>query len=266
MRHAVEAKQFLGVINGAIHGRPYLEVTPVFSPSEFPKQYPPNPKTFTLVQELRTIMGIVNMNHTQRELLPWSNEKVEIHSLFRSLVTFTDDHDGPINNRYFPVNNSSRFIDRIMETSRLEKNPLNLPRQLEIALEITDRQAMASVIICHSASRAIGRNRDQRVDPCFKFSSEDMQQWGSSIARFEDNKQYDPPGDTYHFWATLLMGMTLRRSFTKQPAECVAYAFLFYYGADIMAASRRFLARNPLVYRHKEVDRMGLKIGWNLGA
>lgn len=182
------------------------------------------------------------------------------------MVTFTDDHTEPVNYEYFPVNESIRFIDSVIDTSRSKGKPLLLPDQLNIALKYTDGQLLASSILCHSASRAVGRNRDQRVDPSFSFDSNTMHQWSSSIARFEDPKQFDPPGDTYHFWATFSMGLALRRNYRKNAAASTGYRFLFQHGADVMDVARRYIAKNPLIHKHKEVDRMGLRLGWELGS
>lgn len=246
-----------------MYGRPYEEAALV-PPSKRPAAFPANDTDLTLLKQLRILAG--NPSISQSNYLPWSFDKTDIHNLFRSLVSFADDHMEPLSQKYFPVDESHHLIKRVLRTSNLIDAPLSLPNQLDIALEITNGQLLAAGILCHSASRAIGRNRDQRIDSSFRFTSEEMKQWSASIARFDDANQYDPPGDTYHFWATFSMGMTLRRSFEQQPISSMAYGLLFYLGADITDASRRFVARNPLFYKHKEVDRMGLKIGWDLGS
>lgn len=261
MSNINESGRLAGVVRGAIYGKPYTEVTQVFSPSEYPKHFPPNPDAPILLDQLSAITLAAN----KEDFFPWSTKRVDIHNLFKSLVTFADDHDERVPREYFPVDESHHLIEKIISTSRKVNAPLELPQQLEIGLDLSDGRVLAAAVLCHSASRAVGRNRDQKIDPSFKFTADTMQQWSSSIARFNDTKQYDPPGDTYHFWATFSMGMALRKSLSKEPTACLAYGTLFYYGADVMDVCRKLIARNPLRYKHMVVDRMGLKIGWKLG-
>jgi hypothetical protein len=90
-----------------------------------------------------------------------------------------------------------------------------------------------------------------------------MRQWSDSIARFEDPKQFDPPGDTYHFWAAFSMGIASRRNYQQNPGASQGYKFLFQHGADITDYARRFIARKPLLYKHRKIDRIGLRLGWD---
>lgn len=265
MPNRTEVGRHIGVIKGAIQGKRYSDLLPEFSPPEYPKSFPPNPEPQILLREIKNLAETLDSNHPQEDCLPWSSQRVNIHSLFESLLAFTDDHTETIHQEYFPVDQSKHFIKEVIASSRLRGAPLQLPEQLRIALEYTDGQLLAASILCHSASRAVGRNRDQRVDPAFKFDTDTMRQWGASIARFDDNKQFDPPGDTYHFWATFSMGLALKKAHHQQQATCLAYRTLLYYGTDIMTGARKVIG-NPLRFKHKEVDRMGLGIGWNLGS
>lgn len=260
-----EKEKRVGPIKGVIYGKPYTEVTPVGSPSEYPKSFPPNPKPQILLREIKDLTCALDQNHSQKDL-PWSPHKVNIHTLFKTLVTFTDDHTETIYQEYFPTTQINHCIEEIISTSKLKGTPLQLPEQLKIALKYANGQLLPASILAHSASRVIGRNRDQRVDTAFKFDANIMQQWSASIARFDDARQFDPPGDTYHFWATFSMGLALKSLGAHDQPASLAYRILFYYGADLLDFSRKFIAKNPLQYKHKEVDRLGLRIGWILGS
>lgn len=249
----------LGVIMGAVLGIPYTEVNAlVFSPSEYPRAFPPNPNPPTLLQQLREITLFYPANGK-------GFAEFDIHRLFRSLITFSDDHKRPITSENFPVSESLKYIGKVISLAQTSQRPVYLPEQLNLGLEITEGQLLPAVIICHSASRAIARNRDQRVDQRFNFPNEAITQWSQSIAYFETTTGYDPPGDTYHFWATTAMGLALRKTLGQDPITCAVYGALFYFGADIMGGARKAIARNPLHHKHREVDRIGLKIGWELG-
>ena len=130
-----EAGQFLGVVRGALRGRPYTKEAPEFFPSEYPKGFPPNPEPEILLTEIKRLIEAQNSNHLQWDFLPWSPQRINIHALFRSLASFTDDHTEIIHQEYFPVDQSIRFIEEVIAGSKSKKAPLPLTEQLSIDLK-----------------------------------------------------------------------------------------------------------------------------------
>ena len=261
------ASKFLGCVRGAIYGKPAGQIDPLtFSPSELPRSFQPNPEPTVLLQQFQEILGNSAAKDVDSDKLklPWSFRRVDLQRLFCSLVTFSDDHQVKIAREYFPIQESLDYIEAVRNLSEANERPLLLLEQFSVALGVTDSQVLPAAILCHSASRAIGRNRDRRVSSNFRFDEEDFYSWGNYIARFDSPNQYDPAGDTYHFWATFTMGLALRLNSRYDRTHCLVYGALFYFGADIMRNARQIIARNPLHYKHREVDRLGLEIGWNL--
>lgn len=256
-------KKFIGCTLGAVQGKPVNKINPLtFSPAELPKAFSPHPPEQDLLSSMVTL--IRENPETGRDQLPWSSRKINLQRLFCSLVTFTDDHQQKVAREYFPITQSLDYIEQVFKQSNQAGRPLYLDEQFGIGLKLADNHPLAAAILCHSASRAIGRNRDQRVSSRFIFEDQRFHQWGEAVARFDSQTQYDPPGDTYHFWATCSMGMALGKGLKSQLPAVIAYGTLFYFGADIMDHARKLVARNPLHYKHREVDRLGLSVGFRL--
>lgn len=250
-----------GGLYGATFGTPSVDCFPVIkNPHPGPSDFPPNPEFGSLVAKMTCLLDECQLDN--KLTLSWTNRKVDLIRLFYSLISFWDDHNVKVAREFYPVDQCLSYIAKVIQTSREFYRPLDVTEQFQAALELTGNSCFSATILAHSASRAIGRNKDHRVSQKFVFSPSEMLEWGQSIARFESTDKYDPPGDTYHFWATCAMGMAVnsneaaKNSFAKIPI-----AIMFRNGSNIMSAARTMLAGNPLYFKHKETDRLGLQIG-----
>ena len=226
---------------------------------------PPHDVTAQLIlSEIRS-RHISKQEEQRWAYVPWngSDKKINLWELFNFLICHVDDHDIPIPGAYLPVDQTRDMIDHVLSYSERMQRALTIPEQYDIALNIADNYPTAGAILAHSASRAIGRNRETRAGDKLTFTFDEMRQWSRAVARFDDGMHRETPGDTYHYWACFTMGMASKSLEEDERIAAILCRSLFFHGAQLMNSARNVVTANKgsLLYLHEEVDRLGLETG-----
>mgnify|MGYP001613388302 CR=1 FL=1 len=224
-----------------------------------------NPNELELFEELLKVLvrrGYVANNFMQ---LPWApHAPITLDKILGAFCSFTDTHSGKIPQEYFPVELSMNFLSLVYERFKEKGKPINLSEQCELALDLSDGNALAAGILAHNAFRAAGRNRDTRIDTKFNFDLDTRIKLEKSVAPFDINFSpiLNPLGDTYHFWAQFTAGMVYY--FKQKDIKVMAKIFylVFYHAPNLMYIVHEKVRKTPVVFGlHSNVDRMGLRIG-----
>jgi hypothetical protein len=123
-----------------------------------------------------------------------------------TLVSFTDDHRERVPEELFP-SATEAFVEGIAR-AREEGRVLSRGDQLALARSLVSTPFDA-MVICHAGTRQLARGRDVRalrraLPLSFRCEA------GQAIAAFPEalSAGGDPLGDTYHYWANVIAGVT----------------------------------------------------------
>jgi len=131
--------------------------------------------------------------------------------VFNFIVAFADQHTSPLHPSFNITHQGRELLEKILDVSRQNQRPLTIPEQLKITLEtFPDNNLTETIILLAVTSRAAARNYDSRIG--IKVTLQEMEEWKTAVAPFgyNENTLNDPAGDTYHFWAGVLAGISVR--------------------------------------------------------
>jgi hypothetical protein len=179
-----------------------------------------------------------------------------------ALVSFTDDHEQPVPFDVLPRAETRALLDAL---ASYVGPPLAPPGQLAIARRIA-ADPWTALLACHLATRQLARGRDTRaLGDDVPVAVEARCRIGACIAAFPAalSEGGDPLGDTYHYWANVIAGVTAAShgGWRGRGVER-----LFRAGPYLMRVVREGLFRSRLFYGdHRHVDHLGLTHGLALG-
>ncbi len=159
---------------------------------------------------------------------------------------------------------SIEVIENIEKESRSKNSPLDLVKQLEIALESCDNNLVEAVLALAIGTRAMARGADSRILPNYPINKERIKNWKTCLKAFGWNDDLqDPAGDTYHFWNCVLAGISSNEKVDPWLVR------LFKQGICEIIYKNTSLATEVLRYKicgkkgkiHPEVDYLGYEIG-----
>jgi hypothetical protein len=179
-----------------------------------------------------------------------------------ALVSFTDDHDAPFDAGLFPA--SSAAVLEALAARAARGETLGRAAQLALATRHA-RSGFEALAICHAVSRQLARGRDTRALGAPPPLAERVR-IGRAIAAFPDvlARGGDALGDTYHYWANVIAGVTATH--LDAPRRLVVRA-TFHRGAFLMRTIRDGMFGGTLFAGdHEAIDRLGLAHGLALGA
>lgn len=180
-----------------------------------------------------------------------------------ALVSFTDDHAEPVPSDVLPRDESLALLERL---DRSAGPPLSPPEQLRSALDLT-RDPWRALLACHLATRQLARGRDVRaLGERAPVDLEERCRIGARITAFPVliSEGGDPLGDTYHYWANVIAGVTAAHHGGWR-GEGVRR--LFHAGPYLMRLVREGVFRSRLFYGdHRHVDHLGLSHGLALSS
>ena len=183
---------------------------------------------------------------------------VGVAPLVSCLVSFTDDHAAALPLEAFPRSTTTEMLDAIARASEAGTT-LDRLAQLNLATRMTS-SAFEALIVCHAATRQLARGRDVRAVGR-AMSVDERVHRGRSIAAFPASlsRGGDALGDTYHYWANVLAGVTAAQS---DPLTRRALVRLFRAGPWLMRTVREGLFGGTLFAGdHALVDHLGLDHG-----
>lgn len=161
----------------------------------------------------------------------------------------------------FPREETLTYLDELGS-----RDPLSPPDQLALALRVAD-DAWTALLICHLATRQLARGRDTRaLGPDAPLGIADRCRIGRSVRPFPDelSEGGDPLGDTYHYWANVIAGVT---SASAGGLTGALVERLFLAGPFLMRAVRAGVFGRRLFYgTHRRIDHLGLCHGLTLGV
>ncbi len=196
-----------------------------------------------------------------------------------ALVSFTDDHRAVVPEALLPRASTAAFLARLPIVGRADRAaasarddvardapPLGRAAQLALAHAITG-DAYAALLVCHAAARQLARGRDHRAlgDDAPRTVDERCAR-GRALAAFPPavSQGGDPLGDTYHYWANVIAGVT---AVALGGARGHALERLFRAGPTLMSAVReRTFGRRLFYGNHRHVDALGLAHGLALAG
>ena len=173
--------------------------------------------------------------------------------LTAALVSFTDDHDGPFPEEWFPA-----AIREVLEqVNGLDR--VDLPAVLELSACRKQPTTLDGILVAHGALRHLARGRDDRALGIDPWTLERRLEVGARVLPFhpEESLGGDPLGDCYHYLATLAAGLA-----GSARSDAAWMLPLFAVGPNLMSLVRDRLAGSTLFFgNHAAIDRMGLQHG-----
>lgn len=227
-----------------------------------------NPASHEALVDLQRVVEAHGEPAPRVDVLPWASRRTLLRRSVAALVSFVDDYQGPIPAEFFPERELARVLQALDARCQAVGRALLLGEQMRIALECTNGHVFGAVILLHAASRIVARGRDRRACPSLDFPLDERLRRGQALAGFSlpPGEPFDPPGDTYHYWATFaagLHGCLARRRSLAVPA---AVQGLFRLGPTLMSAVRGgIFGRALFCGPHRTVDGMGLLHGQSIG-
>ena len=176
--------------------------------------------------------------------------------IFSTLICFIDDHSEDYPSFCF----DKSAIINLIEWIKKSKNPLSVPEIIKSEILNSTIFTIDKLLIVHATLRLLARGRDFRAFSNFTLSLEERIQISKNIAPFEINVSNggDPLGDSYHYVANLIIGITFNNKsiFNKIPIV------LFMLGPYLMKIIREYIFGNILFFgNHCKIDHMGLNHG-----
>ena len=210
---------------------------------------------------LEEICRVLKQKTTPKSLKPPDRKR----HVFNFFVAFADQHTHPLHPS-FNIPQGRQLLEKILDTSRQLQRPLAVPEQLKIALEtFSDNNLTEIIILLAVTSRAAARNYDSRIG--IKVSTSEIKEWKTAVASFaySENTLGDPAGDTYHFWAGVLAGISVRikRINGANPYEEITSRILeniYRHTADLTDLIRHKIFKHGGA-PHDTIDVLGFEIG-----
>lgn len=205
--------------------------------------------------------------------VPWTlrrenQRKIKPSRVAASIIAFSDVAGKHIIDDYFPIGHIQEFLTLVENQSAQNKQPLTIPEQFSLAMQLTNNNPVAASLLAHSAYRAIARGKDTKISPELVFPHIRAATLARSTADFhtENSPARDPLGDTYHWWASFSAGLVFTLAREKQPIQSRLYTTAFYHEAALTTFVRKnLLHKTTIVNHHKDVDRQGLQAGITVG-
>ncbi len=126
-------------------------------------------------------------------------------------VAFSDQHSVPFSTGITSIAESCHKLINQFETmfNSSGKRPISIPEQLAFAMNMQNNNISKSIIALAIGTRAIARGYDRRLVPNLQITPERIKNWQNVVAPFGyDFPKEDPAGDTYHFWSSVLLGLS----------------------------------------------------------
>ncbi len=199
--------------------------------------------------------------------LPWSAKIISKGELLILEECFADRHEGDIDIERTAVPRlSAAYVDRVIEKADELNKQLDLAEQFQIAMELADNHVLGAAIIAHAGSRAIARGQDAKLG--LNYTDDQIKHWRDCVGDFKDvlgqDNYGDPPGDTYHFFGTMIFGLTTQINIHKRDIILNAgYKLASMHSEDFTKIIRKALA-NKKGLLHGPIDRLGFNVGQNL--
>lgn len=192
---------------------------------------------------------------------------VKKRDVFNYFTAFADQHTFPLHP--FLISYSSQckeLLRKISSTSSQLKRPITISEQLKIATEAFPVFNLLEIIIAlANTNRAAARNYDSRIG--ITVTQFEMEEWKTVVAPFgyNQNTLNDPAGDTYHFWAAVLAGISVRikRINGANPYEEITGRILetIYRKTAILTNLIRYKVFKHEGNPHDTIDVLGFEIG-----
>lgn len=231
----------------------YRKIIEENTPYTSSKRYNPDPDL--LFEEILAVVPL----QTKR-----TNIKYELNlskaSVLQFFVAFTDQHHTNLPLLSPLKNNCLNLVQKIEKTSQRSGVPVTVPEQLSLALDVTNGNLTQAAIVLAIATRAMARNYDTNL---ITSDKEKMLAWYKYVAPFGyTDGTFDPPGDTYHFWGSVLAGMS------SQENRHGSYELLTGKICDLIylnTASATEILRHKVCRKrgntHETIDILGYNIG-----
>ncbi len=241
---------------------------------ETPTRYNQNGKELILAltkqidETLPQRVKIENLLSTPWSLRRGERVKIKPSRVAASIIAFTDVQGKHIIEDFFPVAYIQTFLAQVEKQAAIGGQPLTIPEQFALALQITDNNPVAASLLAHGAYRAIGRGKDAKISPDLSFSLEKAMSLARSTADLHtvNSPSRDPLGDTYHWWASFSAGLVFTLAREEHPIQSRLYTTAFYHEAALTTFVRKnVLRKTNLTNHHKDVDRQGLQAGITVG-
>lgn len=192
--------------------------------------------------------------------------QLDIHPLclFGLTICFTDLHNRTFPPVLYPPSSAiSSFIQRVLVNNR----PVELWEQFNFGLEDTNSPVEAG-LVCMWAGRIMARDLDRRAYPQIRPNPNAMREWNRKLMPLPTFGEVnsEPSGDTYYFWTNACMALVIEQSRKQHRSKAIldTVETIYQYGAEIMYASRLFLAGQKMASSHKASATLGYAVGWSL--
>lgn len=217
-----------------------------------------NPSPEIILEEINEIIKEKNLS------FPISVKKRDILNHF---AAFADQHAFPLHPSLISYTSQCKeFLGKTLDISSQLKRPITLPEQLKIATEAFPTLNLLEIIIAlANTNRAAARNYDSRIG--ITVTQFEMEEWKTVVAPFgyNQNTLNDPAGDTYHFWAAVLAGISVRikRINGANPYEEITGRILetIYRKTAILTNLIRYKLFKHEGNPHDTIDVLGFEIG-----
>jgi hypothetical protein len=207
------------------------------------------------------VLAVRDATHEPLDALPWDERRAPTsRRLFAALVSFVDDYSGDFPSELLPRDAAHALRHALRQAaSEAPGRVLTIDEQFAVALDVAGGRAFAAAILLHAVTRLVARGRDERA--LGELEWEERLHDASWMAPFapEIAGTGDAPGDTYHYWANVAVGMHAELRGTIIPHVVGA---AFYVGPVAMRVVRQGVFGSHLFAgAHALCDRMGLRHG-----
>jgi hypothetical protein len=126
-------------------------------------------------------------------------------------AAFADQHRLQFSNKFMERIAQCEYLVRRIEKASSDLNrPVTIAEQLSISLDVFHGNVSEALLNLAVGTRAVARGYDTRLLPDLKVSVARIQNWRNVVAPFGFEQLDDPSGDTYHFWSSLVLGISAR--------------------------------------------------------
>jgi len=193
----------IATLKGASQEYPYSDT--IYSNREVKKFRLANPYPENILDEIYPIIKSGQFTPLKFGLGIPKSEILIFH------VAFSDQHKVPFSTGIASIAGSCHKLINQFETmfNSSEKRPISVREQLEIAMNMQNNNISKSIIALAIGTRAIARGCDRRLVPNLQITPERIKNWQNVVAPFGDDfHKEDSAGDTYHFWSSVLLGIS----------------------------------------------------------
>lgn len=184
--------------------------------------------------------------------------------LFGLTISFVDIHDRSFPPQLLPsATRIGGYIDAVLAT----RHQQSLLEQFRIALS-ESQSGFDAALVCLWANRIMARNMDKRAYPSLVPTASQMETFNHHLLPMPTwfDQKSEPVGDLYYFWTSFCMVLSLEeKKFRENPSLPLSgIEQAYHWGANIMALTRQYIARQKMASTHKTALFLGYTSGWSV--